>query len=97
MSLEPKRRGATAEFFVRLVREKRLGVLGGMIVLLLLFCGVFADFLTPYEMNELIPLDRFAPPSARHLLGADQIGRDILTRLLYGARVSMIVGWRQPP
>ena len=92
MNLEPNRRSATGEFFVRLVREKRLGVVGGVIVLLLLFCGVFADFLTPYEMNEVIVRDRFAPPSARHLLGADQIGRDILTRLLYGARVSMIVG-----
>ena len=89
---ERKRRPRLAEFFVRLVREKPLGVVGGVIVLILLFCGIFADVLAPWGMNEMVITDILAPSSAEHLLGADQIGRDILTRLIYGARISVIVG-----
>ena len=89
---ERKRRPRLAEFFIRLVREKPLGVVGGVIVLILLFCGIFADVLAPWGMNEMVIMDILAPPSAEHLLGADQIGRDILTRLIYGARISVIVG-----
>ena len=90
--VERKRPSRLAEFFIRLVREKPLGVVGGVIVLILLFCGIFADVLAPWEMNEIIILDILAPPSAEHLLGADHVGRDILTRLIYGARISVIVG-----
>ena len=90
--IEPKSRNRMADFFGRLVREKPLGVSGGIIVLILLFSGMFADVLAPYEINEIEILDRFASTSAKHLLGADQIGRDILSRLIHGARISMIVG-----
>ena len=90
--VERKRPSRLAEFFIRLVREKPLGAVGGVIVLILLFCGIFADVLAPWEMNEIIILDILAPPSAEHLLGADHVGRDILTRLIYGARISVIVG-----
>ena len=69
--VERKRRPRLAEFFVRLVREKPLGVVGGVIVLILLFCGIFADVLAPWGMNEMVILDILAPPSAEHLLGAD--------------------------
>ena len=89
---ERKRRHALGEFFVRLVREKRLGVVGGVIFSILIFLAIFADVLTPYGMDEMRILDRLAPPSAKHLLGSDQVGRDILTRLIYGARISMVVG-----
>ena len=89
---ETKRRHALADFFVRLVKEKPLGVAGGVIVLILLFCGIFAGLLAPYEMAEIHLFDRLAAPSATYLLGADQLGRDILSRLIYGARVSVIIG-----
>ena len=85
-------RGPVADFFVRLVREKPLGLVGAIIILLLLVCAIFADVLTPYEMDEMIVMDRLAPPSAKHLLGADGAGRDILTRLIHGARISLVVG-----
>ena len=90
--VERKTRNALGDFFVRLVREKRLGAVGGVIFLILVFLAIFADFLAPYGMDEMRILDRFAAPSAKHLLGGDQVGRDILTRLIYGARISMIVG-----
>ena len=89
---ETKRRYALADFFVRLVREKPLGFAGGVIVAILLFCGIFAGLLAPYEMAEIHLFDRLAAPSATYLLGADQLGRDILSRLIYGARVSVIIG-----
>ena len=91
--IETKRPGLWSEFFARLVREKPFGIIGGVIVFILLFLGVFADFLAPYGLDAEVDLiDRFSGPSSKHLLGADQIGRDILSRLIYGARVSMIVG-----
>ncbi len=80
------------EFIRRLVREQPLGTVGGIIVLLLLFCGIFADLLAPYGMNEIHLLDRYAPPSWKYPLGADQLGRDILSRIIHGARVSVIIG-----
>ena len=46
----------------------------------------------PYGMNEIHLIDRYAPPSWQYLLGADQLGRDILSRIIYGARISVVVG-----
>ncbi len=80
------------QFFRRLVREQPLGTVGGIIVLLLLLCGIFADMLAPYGMNEIHLIDRYAPPSWTYPLGADQLGRDILSRIIYGARISVVVG-----
>ena len=88
--VQGKRRNALGDFFIRLVREKPLGVVGGVIFSIVLFGGIFADLLAPYGMNEMHLIDRLAAPSAKHLLGADPVGRDILSRLIYGARVSLI-------
>ena len=87
-----KRRPLLTDFFVRLVREKPLGLAGGVIVLMLLFSGIFAGVLAPYDMTEIHIWDTFAGSSMTYLLGTDQLGRDILSRLIYGARVSLIVG-----
>lgn len=87
-----KRRAAVADFFVRLVREKPLGTFGGIITLLFLLTAVFSGFLAPYGMNEVGVGARLAPPSTEHLLGSDQLGRDVLSRIIYGARISVIVG-----
>ena len=89
---ETKRRRPLANFFVRLVREKPLGLLGGVIVLLMLLCGVFADVLAQYEMDDVHIIDRLAEASVKYPLGTDQLGRDILSRMVFGARVSMTVG-----
>ena len=89
---EPKRRSAVADFFRRLVREKPLGTVGGIIVLLLLLTGVFADLLAPYGVNEIHLKDSLSPPSNQYVLGTDNLGRDMLRRVIFGARISMIVG-----
>ena len=89
---EDKRRSWLTGLLVRLVKEKPLGAVGLVITLLLLVTGIFADYLAPYGMNEMHTDDRLAPPSTRFLLGTDNLGRDLLSRVIFGARVSMVVG-----
>jgi len=89
---ERKRHSGLANFFVRLVKEKPLGTVGLVITLLLLFTGIFADFLAPYGMNDTCIADKLLTPSARYWLGTDNLGRDLLSRVIYGARISVIVG-----
>ncbi|MBA7482881.1 Glutathione transport system permease protein GsiD [subsurface metagenome] len=88
---ETKRHSWLANFAIRLVKEKPLGTVGAVITLLLLFVGIFANFIAPYGMNELTR-DYLAPPSIGYWLGTDNIGRDLLSRVIYGARISVIVG-----
>ena len=89
---EPKRRAGPADFFVRLWREKPLGTACGIIVLILIFVAIFTDVLAPYPFYEVHPVDRMQGSSARYLLGTDHLGRDFLSRLIYGARLSLTVG-----
>jgi len=88
-----RRRGLLATFLVRLFKEKPLGAAGAIIFLLFLFCGIFADFLAPYGMNQISPLNRLKPPSWQHPFGTDNLGRDMLSRCLYGAQLSVIIGF----
>ncbi|MBA7712613.1 Glutathione transport system permease protein GsiD [subsurface metagenome] len=89
---ETKRHSFLVGFLIRLVKEKPLGTVGLVIILLLLLTGIFADFLAPYGMNENHTDDMLAAPSAQYWLGTDNLGRDILSRVIFGARISMIVG-----
>ena len=90
--IEPKRRTRLADFFIRLVKEKPLGTVSGIIVLILIFVAIFANFLMPYPYDETHAVDRLQGSSARYLLGTDQLGRDLMSRLIYGARISILVG-----
>jgi len=82
----PRRRGA----FRRLLR--RPGPTAALAFLVLLgLAALFAPWIAPYDPNAIDVPDRFATPSWHHLLGADDLGRDLLSRLLYGARVSLVV------
>ena len=90
--IAPKRRSRLADFFIRLVREKPLGTASGIIILILIFVAIFADVLAPYSYDEVHLPDILKAPSAQYLLGADQLGRDLLSRLIYGARISLTVG-----
>ena len=89
---EPKRRFRLADFLIRLLKEKPLGTFCGMIVLLLIFVAIFADVLAPYPYKEMHLIDRLQGPSSQYLLGTDQAGRDLLSRLIIGARISVLVG-----
>jgi peptide/nickel transport system permease protein len=89
---ERKRCSGLVGFVIRLVKEKPLGAAGGIITLLLLLTGIFADLLAPYGMNETNPAAALLAPSAKYWLGTDNLGRDLLSRIIFGARVSVIVG-----
>ncbi len=82
-----------ASFFVRLWRERPVGAVGGIIVLILILVSIFADVLAPYRPREINLPDILQGPSAAHLLGADHLGRDVLSRLIHGARISIFVGF----
>ena len=88
----PERGAGLAYFFVRLVKEKPLGTACGILILILIIVAIFADVLAPYPYWEVHPVDRLQGPSAQYLMGTDQLGRDFLSRIIYGARISLIVG-----
>src|SRR5262245_65775700 len=81
------------DVWLQMLRRKPLGTVGGIIVLVMLLLAVFADALTPYGFAETNLRARFVSSSAAHWLGTDQIGRDVATRILYGARISLYVGF----
>ncbi len=89
---ETKRHSLLVDLVIRLVKEKPLGLVGGVIVLILFFTGIFADFLAPYGYNDVNSEIVLLKPTTGFILGTDQIGRDMLSRIIYGARISMIVG-----
>ncbi|RJQ74405.1 MAG: ABC transporter permease [Desulfobacteraceae bacterium] len=88
-----KKRGFLIDATVRLFREKPLGAFGAVIFMLMLVTGVLAGFLARYGYNEINPLYMLKPPSADFWLGTDSLGRDVLSRIIYGARISMIIGF----
>jgi peptide/nickel transport system permease protein len=88
-----RERSSVIHFLVRLFREKPLGAAGGVIFILFLLCGIFADFLAPYGMNQISPRNRLLPPSWAYPFGTDNLGRDMLSRCLYGAQISVIIAF----
>jgi peptide/nickel transport system permease protein len=87
-----KKHSGVADFFVRLVRDKPIGLIGGIITILFLITGIFAPLLAPYGPNVLHPLNASEGPSLKFWMGTDWLGRDVLSRVIYGARVSLVVG-----
>jgi peptide/nickel transport system permease protein len=70
----------------------RLAVVSSVILLAIVLAAVFADWIAPYGETEIIPGQVFKDPSSEFLLGTDSVGRDNLSRLLYGGRISLLVG-----
>src|SRR5690606_7580948 len=66
-------------------------IVGSLIILLVVVSAIFAPFLTPHELESRNIRARFSPPNETHLLGTDNFGRDTLTRILHGGRVSLRV------
>jgi len=84
----PRRRG----LILRMAGNERV-VVGCAVLLATFFVAVFAGQLAPYEPNAQILMARFGPPSSAHLFGSDQLGRDVLSRVIWGSRVSLSVGF----
>jgi peptide/nickel transport system permease protein len=89
---EPKRRNALASLLVRMVREKPLGTAGAIIVLFMLLTAIFADVIAPYHYADIHIKDYLVPPGGTYILGTDSLGRDVFSRIIYGARLSLQVG-----
>lgn len=89
---ERRRRTGYRRRLVSLARKQPLAAVGAVILLVTILVGIVAPLLTPYSYEQVgtgLPLQG---PSGDHLMGTDQLGRDLLSRVIYGARVSMIVG-----
>jgi peptide/nickel transport system permease protein len=93
----PGRPGARAGGWVRAVgrfaRRKPLGFVGGVIVVALLLMAAGAEWIAPHGYDDTIRGARLRPPGAEHWLGTDNLSRDLWSRIVYGARVSMTVGF----
>jgi oligopeptide transport system permease protein len=81
-------RDATRNFF-----KNRLATAGLVVVLIFILFAIFANYLSPAPYDRSVLSDTLKFPSASHWLGTDQIGRDLLSRIIYGARVSLFVGF----
>ena len=76
----------------RRLRRDRAALAGGVVIIALILCAVFAPWIAPYDYTAQNMANRYAPPGGANLLGTDALGRDVLSRLFYGARISLAVG-----
>ncbi len=83
-------------YYWSIFRRKPMAILGLLMLGSVLFVAIFASWVAPYnpdDMIDIIPADILAPPDAEHLLGRDDAGKDVLSQLIYGARISLLVGF----
>lgn len=93
MNTLPASRPGRSNRFLRAFFRHRLGLLGLIVLALFGLAAVFAPWLAPHDpLEQHIATARLEAPSAEHLLGTDELGRDILSRLIYGARISLYIG-----
>jgi peptide/nickel transport system permease protein len=93
--VELRRAGASARGWhgalLHFMRRYPLGAIGALIMLLFIATAIFADQITSYDPTSTNPRVSLAPPSEQHTLGADFMGRDVFSRIVYGARISLAV------
>ena len=87
-----KKTGPWRDVFNRLKKNK-MAMFGLVIIILLVFLALSADFIAPYGYDDQNLKDRLTPPNSQYLLGTDNFGRDILSRIIYGSRISLQVGF----
>jgi peptide/nickel transport system permease protein len=87
------RKGWLSGIFWQRLRRNRFAMTGGAVVVLLFILSLLAPWLTPYHPDAIDAYRVLMPPSLDHWLGTDELGRDVLTRLLFGARISLKVGF----
>ncbi|MBN2283102.1 MAG: ABC transporter permease [Deltaproteobacteria bacterium] len=80
------------DFWFRFLRNK-MAVAGGVVVAVLFVVSIFAPMLSPYNPSEIDLRDVLSAPSAVHIFGTDQLGRDVLSRMIWGAGISLKVGF----
>jgi peptide/nickel transport system permease protein len=88
-----RRRGnRVVDFLRRLIIGKPIGAISAAVFLVAVFVALFADLVAPYDYAQVHPEEALAPPSAEFIFGTDHLGRDMLSRVIYGAQISMGVG-----
>jgi peptide/nickel transport system permease protein len=78
--------------FLRTFFSNRLAIFGTAVMIIFILMAIFAPVIAPYDPLQQDLVDKFAPPSRAHLLGQDELGRDVLSRVIYGARISLTAG-----
>ncbi len=73
--------------------KNKLSVMGAITVTILIMVSLFAPLISPYDPTEIDVYNVLSPPSKEHLLGTDELGRDVLSRIIWGSRVSLKVGF----
>lgn len=76
----------------RTVSRNPLAAIGGTLVVIFILCAIFSPWISPQDPTHIDLAIRLSPPSSTHWCGTDELGRDILSRLIYGSRISMLVG-----
>lgn len=89
--IQKRRKGKLMEIWQRLAKNKA-AVLGLIILLILIFCAIFADFVAPYGYDDQDYSRTFISPCLAFPMGTDNVGRDIFSRVIYGSRISLQVG-----
>lgn len=87
-----RNKGLLSETWFRLKKNK-LALLGFTVIMILIFTAIFANFIAPYNPNEQNFSSTLEGPSSEHIFGTDQFGRDIFSRIIYGSRISLQVGF----
>jgi peptide/nickel transport system permease protein len=77
----------------KFIVTKPLGAAGGAIIILLILAAIFADVIAPYDPVAIDRHLQFGPPSLAHWFGTDEFGRDLLSRIIYGARIALFIGF----
>lgn len=85
-------RDGVREKILRMCRENRLAAISAAVIVLMILAAVFAPVIAPYGEAEQDVINRLQGPSLSHIFGTDELGRDVFSRILYGSRVSLIVG-----
>ena len=93
MNKEKKKSNSQLASVWRSLCRNRMAMLGLVILVLLALMAIFADVIAPYPYDAQNLLDMRQPPSAEHIFGTDEFGRDIFSRIIYGSRLSLVVGF----
>lgn len=83
--------GRAVSDFLRRLAKNPLGLFGAILVVLMLASAIFAEWIVPYDPTQIMVGPRLAPPSLEFLMGTDQLGRDVLSRVIMGGQVALLV------